>query len=76
MKARIDEDYKNDVYKVYISETLKMITESNAKIAGGKVMDKSYIDLINKKEIKEESPEEIITRFVKAGIIRKGGDER
>lgn len=51
-----------------------MLTESNAKIAGGKVMDKSYLDLINKKEIKEESPEEIISRFVKAGIIRKGGD--
>lgn len=75
MKARIEEDYKNDVYKVYVSETLKMLTESNAQIAGGKVMDKSYIDLINKQEIKEESPEEIITRFVKAGII-KGGDEK
>ncbi len=49
------------VYRMYVADALKMISENTARFAGGSHLTKRYVDIINDtaKETKEKTSEEI-----------------
>lgn len=63
-------------YKIYITDTLKMIAESSAKRFGGAVPSKRYYEIIERKPVeKEKSAEEIIDEVnAKCGLTMIGGE--
>lgn len=68
--SRFNMHQRDEVYRIFTTETLKIIAENTAKFAGGKTLKTSYSDLINKnnksdKKRKEETAEEIIDRICK-----------
>ena len=62
---------RQEIYKIYVSDALRIIAENTAKFAGGSYIKKRYIDLIESKKQKEDkrTAQEIIDDVVnKAGI--------
>jgi hypothetical protein len=59
-------------YRVYVTDTLRVLTENTAKFAGGMVIKANYYDIINKKNQQQDtrSGEEIV-----ADIINRAGLE-
>lgn len=56
-------------YRIYVGESLRMISESAAKFGGGEYMTKKFVDLIHPQETDERTAEEIIAGTIKgAGI--------
>lgn len=57
-------------YRVYLTDTLKVLTENTAKFAGGSVINMRYYDMLNKQRTQkdERSGDEIA-----ADIIRSAG---
>lgn len=48
------------MYKMYISDSIKMILENMAKSYGGSYLNKRYIDVISRKKQDSRTSEEII----------------
>lgn len=71
---RLKADLKEEVYKIYTADSLKIIAENTAKFGGGSVLNCRYYDLISpKKEVPEESADEIISRM-KSKLAKFGGE--
>lgn len=66
----------NKAYKLYITDTLKMIAENTAKSVGGLAPNKRYSDIIERKPVeKEKSAEEIINEVnARCGLTMIGGE--
>lgn len=64
-------------YKIYVTDTLKMIAENTAKMNGGSVPNMRYIELVERKPVeKEKSADEIINEVnAKCGLTMIGGEE-
>lgn len=63
------------VYRIYLTDCLKLITENTAKLRGGNIPNCRYYDLIKpKKDVPEENADEIISR-IKNKLAKFGGDE-
>ena len=43
---------RQEIYKIYVSDALRIIAENTAKFAGGSYIKKRYIDLIESKKQK------------------------
>lgn len=45
---------KQEIYKIYVSDVLRIISENTAKISGGSYIKKRYIDMVetNNKQVK------------------------
>lgn len=73
----IQQYFDDKVYKIYLSDTLKMIAENTAKMVGGNAPSKRYADIIERKPVeKEKSPEEIIAEVnERCGLTMIGGEE-
>lgn len=56
------EKQKEEFFKIYVTDALKVIAENTANMMGGKAMSIRFYDMINPKEI-EESAEDIIKRI-------------
>lgn len=69
--ARITEHYRDETYRVYITDALKTITENTAKYAGGEYMKTRYVDIVRPKPVDNRSAEEIIAT-IKAKL---GGEQ-
>lgn len=71
---RLKADLKEEVYKIYTADSLKIIAENTAKFGGGSVLNCRYYDLISpKKEVPEESADEIISGM-KSKLAKFGGE--
>ena len=74
---KMRENQKELLYKVYITDALKIIADNTAHFAGGTMLSKRYYDLAYSVAIVEkEDPEKIIAEVTaKAGleIIGEGG---
>ena len=65
---------QQEAYKIYVTDCLKLIAENTAKFGGGSVLNCRYYDLISpKKEVPEESADEIISRM-KSKLAKFGGE--
>ena len=63
---------QEQVYRIYVTDALKTITENTAKYAGGSYMKARYFDLENPKPGETRTPDEIIGKM-KDKIARIGG---
>ena len=69
VRSQLEASTRDSVFKVYVSDCLRIITENTAKYAGGSFMKMRYSDLIESKPKQEKSAEEIIDDVVKkAGL--------
>lgn len=69
---------RQEIYKIYVSDALRIITENTAKFVGGGYIKKRYIEIVEPKNNKQDnrSAQEIIDDVVsKSGIkvVRSNG---
>ena len=57
-------------FRIYVTDTLRVLTENTARFAGGTMMNVRYIDMISrKKHVETKSGDEIAADFVaRAGL--------
>lgn len=70
MAQYIKREYKDELYRIYLTDSLKIIAENTAKFVGGKSLTKRYFDMTNDEKPKpEKSAEQIIEEVTKnAGL--------
>ncbi len=62
---------RQEIYRIYVSDTLRIITENTAKFVGGGYIKKRYIEIVEPHKNKQDnrSAQEIIDDVVnKSGI--------
>lgn len=72
VKAKILDDTEELIYKRYMADGLKYVTESISQAFGGKYLYVSFFDLINsdKKQTVTKTGEEIVADVIKkAGLV-------
>lgn len=72
VKAKILDDTEELIYKRYMADGLKYVTESISQAFGGKYLYMSFFNLIddNKKQIVTKTGEEIAADVIKrAGLV-------
>lgn len=69
-KKKVEEE----IYRAYVTETLKIISSNTAKINGGSTITKSYQDIISTEKRRQKTTDEVISDLEKSGAItiRKG----
>ena len=70
--ARFKQKEKDRAYRIYMTDGLKMISESVSNIRGGPYLNTRWWDIVAPKTESTKSPDEIITKIV--GMLN-GGDE-
>ena len=60
LPALINQAEKEQAYRVYVTDALKIIGENTAKYAGGSYMKVRYLDVENPKPEETRTPEEVI----------------
>lgn len=58
------QEQKNEAYRLYVAETLRCISESTAKFAGGPYMTAKWDDIINPKPVETRTQEQIIDQVM------------
>lgn len=80
LPATIKNNREKDLYRTYVSECLRMITENTAKASssGGRYMVSGLDELLNPKPKDKRTGDEIVADIVKGAGLKmtaKGGDE-
>lgn len=60
VKAKAQENALAKAYRIYVTDSLKMISENTSKYAGGSSFSTRYYDLIKKPIAETRTSEEII----------------
>lgn len=73
--ARFEEHQKKLAYKVYVSDTLRLISENTARFGGGSYFKQRWIDFVQDKPKDTRSGNEIAAEVIKkAGLeVRRNG---
>jgi hypothetical protein len=68
--AKLEEKQEETIYRIYLTDALKIIGENTAKFAGGSMISKRFCDIIsNQKPEPEKTPEQILDDVIKnAGL--------
>jgi len=69
VNALIDHKVKDEMYRVYITDALKTITENTAKIAGGSSMKRRWFDIVNPKNEEPMQPKDVCD-FVQSALYK------
>lgn len=64
---------KDDVYKMYITDAIKILCENSAKMSGGAYIKARYVDLIAEKKDDPRTSEEIISG-ISERLAKIGGE--
>lgn len=76
MSAKVNAKNEELKYRIYITDTLKVISENTAKLAGGSYINIRYADIINgtlpKKD--ERTGDEIVEDFIAKFNLKVGGE--
>ena len=60
---------REEIYRIYVGDALRMISESTAKFGGGEYVTKRFVDVIHPVKKDERTAEEIIADTINgAGI--------
>lgn len=64
-------EQEEKAYRIYITDGIKVLVDNTARIAGGAVLNKRYIDMVEPKEEETRTAKDVID-----GIKKKfrGGD--
>ena len=67
--ARYQSQQRDLVYRIYVTDCLRIISENSAKMCGGSYMKLKFSDIINPKPVDNRAGEEIAADIIKrAGI--------
>ena len=67
--ARYQSQQRDLVYRIYVTDCLRIISENSAKMCGGSYMKAKFSDIINPKPVDNRAGEEIAADIIKrAGI--------
>lgn len=67
--ARYRSHQRDFVYRIYITDCLRIISENTAKMGGGSYITANFYDIINPKPVDNRTGEEIAADIIKrAGI--------
>ena len=67
--ARFNQHQRDLAYRIYVTDRLRIISETTAKIAGGSYLTAKFSDIINPKPVDNRTGEEIAADIIKmAGI--------
>lgn len=70
--ARLNERARDEAYRIYVTDALKITAENTARYAGGSYMRARYADAIRPKKRDERSCEEITADVVaRCGLVVK-----
>lgn len=81
MEARLELYQREEAYRNYVTDALRMITENTSNINGGRYMTRSYSDIIDPVPVPDEPPmsaEDIalsIAQNLGLKMIRKEGND-
>ena len=67
--ARYQSQQRDLVYRIYVTDCLRIISENTAKMGGGSYITAKFVDIINPKPVDNRTGEEIAVDIIKrAGI--------
>lgn len=66
VSSRLQKEAREQAYRFYVSDCLKMISRNSARREGDEYMAARYSDIIQKKPQHNESGEEIAARVIAA----------
>ena len=67
--ARYQSQQRDLVYRIYVTDCLRIISENTAKMGGGSYITAKLADIINPKPVENRTGEEIAADIIKrAGI--------
>lgn len=70
--ARYKREQEEKVYRVYVTDALKITVENTAKFAGGSYIKARYIDIIEPKKVDTRTGDEIVEDIIqRAGLVVK-----
>lgn len=64
---------RDDVYKTYVTDALRVLTENTAQMSGGKHLSIRYYDVIHPAPDETRTEDEIITSIF-SKIVEEGGE--
>ena len=68
--SRYNQHQREQAYRIYVSDCLRIMTENTAKYAGGTHLTRRYADVIQKKTFDNRSGAEIAADVIqKAGLV-------
>lgn len=62
--ARLNERSRNDAYRIYVTDALRIMAENTARYAGGNYIKARYADIIEPKKQDNRTCEEITADVV------------
>lgn len=62
--ARLNEKARNDAYRIYVTDALRLVTENTARYASGNYIKARYVDMIEPKKQDNRTCEEITADIV------------
>lgn len=70
--ARLNEKARNDAYRIYVTDALRIVAENTAKFASGNYIKARYTDMIEPKKQDNRTCEEITADVVaRCGLVVK-----
>lgn len=70
--ARYKREQEEKVYRVYVTDALRLTVENTAKFSGGNYIKARYIDVIEPKKVDNRTGDEIVEDIIKrAGLVVK-----
>lgn len=70
--ARANERIMAEVYRIYVTDALRVIAENTAKFVGGRSIERRYIDVVEPKKQDNRTCEEITADIVaRCGLVVK-----
>ena len=70
--ARLNERSRNDAYRIYVTDALRIVAENTARYAGGNYIKARYADLIEPKKQDNRTCEEITADVIaRCGLVVK-----
>jgi hypothetical protein len=68
--TRYQSQQRDLIYRIYVTNCLRIITENTAKQAGGNYMTAEYTDLIHPKKKDDKTGNEIVADFIQSSGIK------
>lgn len=70
--ARLNEKARNDAYRIYVTDALRLVAENTARYASGDYIKVRYADIIEPKKQDNRTCEEITADIVaRCGLVVK-----
>lgn len=64
---------RQEIYKIYVSDALRIISENTAKIAGGNYIKKRYVELVEPEIKKQKKEDNRTAKEIIDDVVNKSG---